>query len=206
MKRRSALALALLLALPAWSAQTPAKDPRAALATATFAGGCFWCMQGPYDATPGVVSTEVGYTGGRTKSPTYEEVSSGTTGHAEAIRVIYDPSKVTYEALLRIFWHNIDPVAVDRQFCDAGTQYRSAIFFHDAEQKRLAEASRKALEPRFPAGIATQIVPAGEFTRGEEYHQGYYRKNPVRYSFYRSGCGRDRRLQEIWGKDAGGAH
>lgn len=206
MSRRSVFALALLLALPAWSAEPPSKVARAATATATFAGGCFWCMQGPYDATPGVVSTEVGYTGGRTKSPTYEEVSSGTTGHAESIRVVYDPSKVTYEALLQVFWHNIDPVAVDRQFCDGGTQYRSAIFFHDAEQKRLAEASRKALEPRFPAGIATQIVAAGDFTPAEEYHQGYYRKNPVRYKFYRSGCGRDRRLQEIWGKDAGGAH
>lgn len=208
MSRRSVsvlFALALLLASPARSAEPPARGAKST-ATATFAGGCFWCMQGPYDATPGVVSTEVGYTGGRTKSPTYEEVSSGTTGHAESIRVVYDPSKVTYEALLQVFWHNIDPVAVDRQFCDVGTQYRSAIFFHDAEQKRLAEASRKALEPRFPTGIATQIVPAGEFTRGEEYHQSYYKKNPVRYRFYRSGCGRDRRLQEVWGKDAGGAH
>jgi peptide-methionine (S)-S-oxide reductase len=203
MNRRSVLALSFLLSFPAWSVEPPV---RAAKATATFAGGCFWCMQGPYDGTPGVVSTEVGYTGGRTKSPTYEEVSSGATGHAEAIRVVYDPSKVTYEALLQVFWHNIDPVAVDRQFCDGGTQYRSAIFFHDADQKRLAEASRKALEPRFPAGIATQVVPAGDFTPAEEYHQSYYRKNPVRYGFYRSGCGRDRRLQEIWGKDAAGTH
>jgi len=169
---------------------------------ATFAGGCFWCMEPPFDKLDGVISTVSGYTGGRTVDPTYEEVSSGTTGHAESLQVTYDPSRIGYEKLLDVFWHNIDPLARDRQFCDIGEQYRSAIFYHDDEQKRLAEASKRALEQsgRFKQPIATQIVATAPFYPAEEYHQDYYKKNPIRYKFYRYNCGRDQRLKELWGK------
>jgi peptide-methionine (S)-S-oxide reductase len=169
---------------------------------ATFAGGCFWCMEPPFDNLDGVISTVSGYTGGRTVDPTYEAVSSGTTGHAESLQVTYDPSKIGYENLLDVFWHNIDPLASDRQFCDIGEQYRSAIFYHDDEQKRLAEASKRALEQsgRFKQPIATQIVAALPFYPAEEYHQDYYKKNPIRYKFYRYNCGRDQRLKELWGE------
>ena len=170
------------------------------LAKATFAGGCFWCMEGPFDKLDGVVSTTSGYTGGTKKNPTYEEVSSGGTGHAEAVQIVYDPAKISYEKLLEVFWHNIDPVAKNRQFCDAGTQYRSAIFVHDANQKRLAEASKTEIQKRFKQPLATEIVQASAFYPAEDYHQDYYKKNPVRYKFYRSGCGRDARLEELWGK------
>lgn len=175
------------------------------LREATFAGGCFWCMEGPFDVLEGVVSTTSGYTGGGKKNPTYQEVSAGGTGHTESVRVVYDPAKVTFERLLEIFWHNIDPLASDRQFCDAGSQYRSAIFYHDEAQQRAATASKSALEAsgKLKGPIATQIVPAGEFWPAEEYHQDYYRKNPIRYNYYRSRCGRDDRLKEIWGSDAG---
>jgi peptide-methionine (S)-S-oxide reductase len=169
---------------------------------ATFAGGCFWCMEPPFDKLDGVISTVSGYTGGRTVDPTYEEVSSGTTGHAESLQVTYDPSKIGYENLLDVFWHNIDPLASDRQFCDIGEQYRSAIFYHDDEQKRLAEASKRALEQseRFQQPIATQVVAVEPFYPAEEYHQDYYKKNPIRYKFYRYKCGRDERLKELWGE------
>jgi peptide-methionine (S)-S-oxide reductase len=171
------------------------------LAKATFAGGCFWCMEGPFDKLDGVVSTTSGYTGGTRKNPTYEQVSSGGTGHAEAVQIVYDPAKISYEKLLEVFWHNIDPVAQNRQFCDVGTQYRSAIFFHDANQKRLAEASKAEIQKRFAKQpVATEIVQATAFYPAEEYHQDYYKKNPLRYKFYRSGCGRDARLEELWGK------
>src|SRR5437867_11322492 len=171
------------------------------LQIATFAGGCFWCMEPPFDKLEGVISTTSGYTGGHTVNPTYEEVCSGTTGHAEALQVTYDPVRVSYEKLLDVFWHNIDPVARDRQFWDVGEQYRSAIFFHDEGQRRLAEASKKELEKsgKLHASIATQIVPASAFYPAEEYHQDYYKKNPLRYKFYRFNCGRDQRLREIWG-------
>jgi peptide-methionine (S)-S-oxide reductase len=173
--------------------------------TATFAGGCFWCMEPPFDKIEGVVSTTSGYTGGNEKNPTYEQVSSGGTGHAESIRVIYDPAKVDYARLLQVFWHNIDPVAVNRQFCDSGPQYRSAIFYHSERQRMLAESSKAehAASGRFSRKIATQIVPAGEFWPAEEYHQDYYKKNPIRYGFYRFTCGRDKRLEEIWGDLSG---
>jgi peptide-methionine (S)-S-oxide reductase len=168
---------------------------------ATFAGGCFWCMEPPFDKVDGVISTLSGYTGGHTVNPTYEEVSSGSTGHAESLQVTYDPSRVSYEKLLEVFWHNIDPLARDRQFCDSGSQYRSAIFYHDEDQKRLAEASKKDLEKsgRFKEPIATQIVAATAFYPAEEYHQDYYKKNPIRYKFYRYNCGRDHRLEVLWG-------
>jgi peptide-methionine (S)-S-oxide reductase len=164
---------------------------------ATFAGGCFWCMEPPFDELPGVISTTSGYTGGRAKNPTYEQVSSGSTGHAEAIEVVYDPSKITYARLLDVFWKNIDPITPNRQFCDVGTQYRSAIYYHNEEQKRLAEASKKALEnsARFQQPIVTEIAATSPFYRAEEYHQDYYKKNPIRFKFYKYRCGRDQRLR-----------
>lgn len=171
-------------------------------ASAVFAGGCFWCMEPPYDKLPGVVSTTSGYMGGSKRFPTYEEVSTGTTGHAEVVQVVYDPAKVSYEKLLEVFWRNVDPTVRDRQFCDVGSQYRTAIFYHDDGQKRLAEASKAALEKSkpFKAPIVTPVQAAGEFWPAEDYHQDYYRKNPVRYKYYRTGCGRDERLKELWGK------
>jgi peptide-methionine (S)-S-oxide reductase len=169
-------------------------------AKATFAGGCFWCMEPPFDELDGVISTTSGYTGGMKTDPTYEEVSAGKTGHAEAVEVRYDPGKITYARLLDVFWRNIDPTVKNKQFCDEGSQYRSAIFYHDEEQKRLAEGSKKALmaSGRFKE-IFTQILPASVFYPAEEYHQDYYRKNPLRYKFYRYSCGRDQRLKELWG-------
>jgi peptide-methionine (S)-S-oxide reductase len=169
------------------------------VATATFAGGCFWCMQPPFDAVPGVVSTTVGYTGGHVDHPTYEQVSAGGTGHAESIEVVFDPAKVSYRELLGVFWRNVDPTTRDKQFCDIGHQYRTAIFVHDDEQRREAEASRDAVAKRLGQPVVTEIVPAGTFYPAEDYHQEYYRKNPVRYRFYRYTCGRDRRLAEVWG-------
>jgi peptide-methionine (S)-S-oxide reductase len=206
MKLLRMLAAILAVAPAVLGAALPAaaRAADAERATATFAGGCFWCMQPPYDKLEGVISTTAGYTGGAKDSPTYQEVSAGTTGHAESVEIVYDPRRVSYQKLLDVFWHNIDPTVKDRQFCDVGSQYRSAIFYHDAEQKRLAEASKAALEkdPRFKGGIMTQIVPAARFWPAEDYHQEYYKKNPVRYKFYRAGCGRDARLEEVWGRDA----
>lgn len=171
------------------------------LAKATFAGGCFWCMQPPFDALQGVLSTTVGYTGGREQSPTYEDVSSGRTGHAEAIQIVFDPKKVTYATLLDVFWHNVDPLDPRGQFCDHGHQYRAAIFYHDETQMALAEQSKQALQEsgRFTDPVVTEIVPASEFWPAEGHHQDYYRKTPFRYKFYRYGCGRDQRLRELWG-------
>jgi peptide-methionine (S)-S-oxide reductase len=174
-------------------------------AVATFAGGCFWCVEADFDKVKGVISTTSGYIGGHTPNPTYKQVSGGSTGHAEAVEIVYDPSVVSYERLLRHFWRNIDPLAKDRQFCDAGTEYRSAIFTHNDEQRRLAEASKKEIEQsgRFKGPIQTQIVPATQFTKAEEYHQDFYLKNATKYKFYRFNCGRDRRLEELWGADRG---
>ncbi|HUO76076.1 MAG TPA: peptide-methionine (S)-S-oxide reductase MsrA [Thermodesulfovibrionales bacterium] len=175
------------------------------LAKATFAGGCFWCMEHPFDEIPGVISVTSGYTGGQKKNPTYKEVSAGGTGHAESVQIVYDPAKVTYEKLLNVFWHNIDPTAKDRQFCDSGHQYRSAIFYHNEEQHRLALESKAQLEKNkpFKEPIVTEIVQATEFYPAEDYHQHYYKKNPIRYKFYRTNCGRDHRLKELWGDAAG---
>jgi peptide-methionine (S)-S-oxide reductase len=172
------------------------------LAKATFAGGCFWCMEPPFDALDGVVSTTSGYTGGQTANPTYEQVSAGKTGHAEAVEIVYDPRKVTYARLLEVFWRNIDPLTANAQFCDTGSQYRSAIFVHDATQRKLAEASKEAAAQRLKKPIVTEITAASQFWPAEEYHQDYYKKNPIRYKFYRTSCGRDRRLEAIWGPDA----
>lgn len=175
-----------------------AKSPRTEIAT--FAGGCFWCMQPPYDSIKGVISTTVGYTGGTLPNPTYEQVSAGKTGHAESIQIVFDPEQISYANLLDVFWKNIDPLALNRQFCDGGTQYRSAIFYHSVNQKKLAEESRYKLEKQRGWRIVTEIVPSGPFYPAEDYHQSYYRKNPIRYKFYRNGCGRDKRLRELWGE------
>ena len=175
-------------------------------ATAVFAGGCFWCEETAFEGLPGVLAVTSGYTGGQTKNPTYEQVSSGGTGHAESVEVAYDPSKTSYEKLLEVFWHNVDPFQKDGQFCDHGTQYRSAIFYKDEAQRKAAEESRRKLEedPKFKGKIVTQIVPVSTFYPAEEYHQDFYKKNPVRYREYRLGCGRDARLKQIWGDAAGG--
>lgn len=170
---------------------------------AIFAGGCFWCMEPPYDKLEGVISTTSGYIGGETENPTYEQVSSGGTGHAEAVKVVFDDEVVDYATLLDVFWHNIDPFAEGRQFCDVGSQYRSAIFPLDQRQRRLAEASKKKVEARFERDVKTRIEASAPFWKAEAYHQNFYQKNPVRYRFYRAGCGRDDRLEAIWGKDAG---
>jgi peptide-methionine (S)-S-oxide reductase len=181
--------------------ETP-KPPTPGLEKATFAGGCFWCMEHAFEELDGVVSTTSGYTGGRTENPTYREVSAGGTGHAEAVEVLYNPKKTSYEKLLEVFWRNIDPTAADHQFCDYGNQYRSEIFYHNEEQKQLAERSKAALERSkpFKEPIVTKITSASVFYRAEEYHQDFYKKNPIRYKFYRYNCGRDQRLGELWGK------
>ena len=168
---------------------------------ATFAGGCFWCMEPPFDKLQGVVSTTSGYIGGHTENPTYEQVSAGVTGHTEAVEVVYDPQQVSYEQLLDVFWKNIDPLTPDRQFCDRGSQYRAGIFYHNADQERLARASKRLLEEsgRFDDPIVTEVAPATTFYPAEEYHQDYYQKNPLRYRVYRFGCGRDGRLKKVWG-------
>ena len=204
----TALAVAALLgvAITFVSAETQTSaTPHAAsgLAKATFAGGCFWCMEPPFDKLDGVISTTSGYTGGERRHPTYGDVSSGRTAHAEAVEVVYDPAKITYAQLLGVFWRNIDPLTRNRQFCDHGAQYRTAIFFHDAEQERLARESQRRIDGsgRFDAPVVTEIVEAGVFWAAEDYHQDYYLRNPIRYKFYRLGCGRDRRLEALWGDD-----
>lgn len=201
-----ALFLAAVLAgAPALCAAQAKPAAKAAPARATFAGGCFWCMEEAFDKVPGVSSTVSGYMGGTVKNPTYEQVSTARTGHAEVVQVEFDPAKVTYARLLEVFWRNIDPTQKDAQFCDYGSQYRSAIFYHDDEQKRLADASRLAVQKNKPfrGEIVTGITKAAEFYAAEGYHQDYYQKNPARYKFYKSGCGREARLQQLWGKSGG---
>lgn len=190
------LTMAIALAWPAASRAGQKEAP----AKATFAAGCFWCVEEAFDAVEGVLSTTSGYTGGRLANPTYDQVSAGGTGHTEAIEVTYDPSKVSYETLLRTFWRNVDPVDSDGQFCDRGRHYRSGIFYHSAEQQRLAEASKKQAGEQLGKPIATEIVAAGAFYSAEAYHQDYYKKNPVRYKFYKWNCGRAQRLEELWGR------
>lgn len=190
------IALVLLVGVSACAAE---------LEKAIFAGGCFWCMEAPFDKLAGVISVTPGYTGGHKKSPTYKEVSAGGTGHAEAVQIVYDPARISYRSLLTVFWHNIDPTVTDRQFCDVGHQYRAAIFYRGEGQRTSALQSKAALEKSRPfrEPVVTEITPATEFYPAEEYHQHYYKKNPLRYSYYRSGCGRDKRLKELWGNDAG---
>jgi peptide-methionine (S)-S-oxide reductase len=175
--------------------------PTAAQRLATFAGGCFWSMQKAFDGVPGVVSVTAGYAGGSKPDPSYQEVETGRTGHAESVQVIYDPARISYEGLLDIYWHHIDPLTPNAAFCDHGPQYRSIIFYRDAEQQQLAEASKRALDQshRFPTPIVTAIQPATAFYPAEEYHQQYYKKNPARYAAYRIGCGRDQRIRQLWG-------
>ncbi len=197
---RSIVWCAVLLVLMTQGAGAAVSTAKTNLAVAIFAGGCFWCMEPPFDALPGVISTTSGYTGGTKVNPTYEQVSAGATGHAEVVQVTYNPQMVSYRQLLDVFWRNIDPLAKDRQFCDGGHQYRSAIFYRTADERDLAEAARKALERERNWQIVTEIVAAGQFYAAEEYHQDYYQKNPLRYKYYRSSCGRDRRLTELWGK------
>jgi len=203
--------LALLVMLPAEMSllQALAADSPAATgtaddpaATAIFAGGCFWCMESDFDKVPGVLSTTSGYTGGSLANPTYEQVSAGGSGHLEVVQVRFDPARTSYAKLLEVFWPNIDPLTATGQFCDIGSQYRSAIFYSSPEQQRLADASKAQLQAsgRFAKPIVTEILPAGTFYPAEEYHQDYYRKNPLRYHFYRTRCGRDARLEELWGK------
>jgi methionine-S-sulfoxide reductase len=200
---------ALVIALAVSAAGAGAQQESSTLsvdgqAVATFAGGCFWCMEPPFDKLDGVLATTSGYTGGRKVDPTYEEVSAGGTGHFEAVQVTYDPAKVSYDRLLEVFWRNVDPLDAGGQFCDRGEQYRTAIFVHGEEQRRLAEQSQQALveSKRLGGPIVTEILAAGPFYGAEEYHQDYYEKNPLRYKFYRWNCGRDQRLAQVWGEQA----
>ncbi len=200
-KKTTVTHLTWLLVFVAFAVPEPAysSDP---LGKATFAGGCFWCMEPPFDKLDGVKSTTSGYIGGKKKNPTYKQVASGKTSYAEAVEILYDPKKISYQELLDVFWRNIDPLTPNRQFCDGGPQYRTGIFYHDENQKRMAEESRKKIEEskRFISPIVTEITPATKFYEAEGYHQDYYKKNPVRYKTYRVGCGRDKRLEQLWGK------
>jgi len=200
---RAAL-MALSVAVAAHAGAQAPKEPPPGKALATFAGGCFWCMEAPYDKLDGVISTTSGYMGGTRKNPTYGEVSSGSTGHTEVVQVVYDPAKVSYEKLLDVYWHNVDPTVTDRQFCDVGSQYRTAIFVHTEDQRKAAEKSKDevAKTKPFKEPIVTPVVAAGDFWPAEDYHQDYYIKNPVRYTYYRTGCGRDARLKSLWGAAA----
>jgi peptide-methionine (S)-S-oxide reductase len=203
MQRRILLAAAVLAAsLAAAGVRAGEPEKGGGTAIATFAGGCFWCMEPPFDDVKGVRATISGYTGGAEKNPTYEQVSNRETGHCEAIQVEYDPARVSYAQLLEVYWHNIDPTSGDGQFCDRGPQYRPEIFYHDGEQKRLAEESRARVEKQLGT-VAVKITPAGAFWPAEDYHQDFYTKEPEHYAAYRKGCGRDRRLQELWGHGAG---
>ena len=196
-----AAVLMALFTLPALAQMAKLPAAPSGSAVATFAGGCFWCMEQPFDKIDGVLATTSGYTGGMRTKPTYEDVSAGGTGHTEAVQVLYDPKKVSYEKLLEVFWRNIDPTVKDRQFCDVGSQYRTSIFVHSDDQRRAAEASKAALEKSkpFKEAIVTPIIAAADFWPAEEYHQDYYIKNPLKYSYYRTGCGRDARLKQLWG-------
>jgi peptide-methionine (S)-S-oxide reductase len=199
----AALVIALTLSAAGVDAQQETSStPIDGQAVATFAGGCFWCMEPPFDKLDGVLATTSGYTDGSKVDPTYEEVSAGGTGHFEAVQVTYNPAKISYDRLLEVFWRNVDPLDAGGQFCDRGEQYRTAIFVHEEEQRRLAEQSKQALadSKRFDRPIVTEIVAAGPFYPAEEYHQDYYEKNPLRYKFYRWNCGRDQRLAQVWGE------
>jgi len=197
---RLPISLIAALAISFAAAAQPVPDG-AATAKATFAGGCFWCTEADFDKVEGVISTTSGYIGGMVVNPTYQQVVTGRTGHTEAVEVVYDPAKVTYARLLEVFWRNHDPLVKDRQFCDRGNQYRPGIFYHDEEQRRLAEATKRKHQARFKQPIQTEITAATTFYAAEDYHQDYYKKNPVRYKFYRFNCGRDARLEELWGKE-----
>jgi peptide-methionine (S)-S-oxide reductase len=198
----NAVRVVLALLLAAAAAVAGAQNTTA---KATLAGGCFWCVEADFDKVPGVISTTSGYIGGTVANPSYEQVASKKTGHAEAVEIVFDPARVSYEQLLEKFWHSIDPTTKDAQFCDHGSPYRTAIFAHDAAQLKAAQASLAALQKSkpFKEPIVTEIVMAGPFYRAEDYHQDYYKKNPIRYQYYRSSCGRDARLKQLWGDKAG---
>ena len=202
-KLELAMAVACMLgvmSVTASAAESVAEASPGRTATAIFAGGCFWCLEADYEKLPGVLDVESGYTGGKTVNPTYKQVSAGGTGHTEAVRITYDPAKVSYPQLVEYFWRHIDPTVKDRQFCDVGTQYRSGIYWQNEDERKVAEASRDELlkSGKFRE-IHTEIVAAAAFYPAEEYHQGYYKKNPIRYAYYRGGCGRDARVQQLWG-------
>lgn len=188
------LSVIIFSTLSLFSLLSEAREERA-----IFAGGCFWCMEPPFDALDGVISTTSGYTDGHKKNPTYREVSAGITGHTEAVEVVYDPDIISYQALLDVFWVNIDPFALNYQFCDTGSQYRSGIYPLNEEQSRLAKASKDKVQKDFKKKIQAEIKSASTFYPAEDYHQDYYMKNPIRYTFYRNSCGRDDRLKEVWG-------
>jgi peptide-methionine (S)-S-oxide reductase len=202
---RLLLGLALVLAAFGVAAAQMAPLPKPALgqAVATFAGGCFWCTESDFDYVPGVISTTSGYTGGHVANPTYHQVSAGGTGHAESVEVIYDPKKVSYQQLLTYYWHHVDPTVKDRQFCDVGNQYRTGIFVRSDDERKLAEESKKKVEAELKKPIYTQIVQAGPFFPAEDYHQNFYKKSPTKYKFYRWNCGRDQRLEQLWGSHKG---
>lgn len=197
---RLLLSLAFVLAAMGLAAAQTAAPGQA---VAIFASGCFWCTEADFDKVPGVISTTSGYTGGKTANPTYGQISGGGTGHAEAVEVVYDPARVSYQKLLDFYWRHVDPTVKDRQFCDVGSQYRSAIFVRNDEERKLAEASKKQVEAMLNKPIYTQIATAGPFYKAEDYHQDFYKKNPTKYKFYRWNCGRDQRLEQIWGADKG---
>jgi len=204
MRRHIALAVftAAIFLLGSWHVQSASQAAvDGTLSKAYFAGGCFWCMEEAFEKVEGVLSATSGYMGGTVANPSYEEVSAGRTGHAESVEVVYDPAKVSYQKLLDAFWQNVDPVTPNAQFCDHGSQYRSAIFFQTDEEKRASGASKQAVEQskRFNEPIVTQIVMAAKFYPAEEYHQDYYKKNPVRYKLYKYNCGRAKRLEALWG-------
>jgi peptide-methionine (S)-S-oxide reductase len=200
MNRFHTVWLAAITALggAAW-AQEARQGSGGAQATAVFAGGCFWCVEEAFDAVEGVTETVSGYTGGSVENPTYEQVSFGDTGHYEAVRVTYDPAQVSYQELLDTFWHNVDPFDARGQFCDKGNSYLSAVFVADDEERRLAETSKQAVKQQFSMDVATEIKPAADFYPAEDYHQDYYRRNPISYKFYKWNCGRAQRLEEVWG-------
>lgn len=204
--KRTLLPMAALLAMVLWGlsfsmADDPLQSERESVAgeaVAIFAGGCFWCMEPPFDKLPGVLSTTSGYTDGHQENPEYRAVSAGRTGHTEAVEIRYDPSQVSYQTLLETFWRNVDPFAVNQQFCDKGSQYRSGIYYANEQEREWAEASANAVAEKFGLPVATEVKPASRFYAAENYHQDYYQKNPIRYKFYRRGCGRDKRLKELW--------
>jgi len=202
MRMRLLSLLALLAAAGPGAVHAQSRPAAAAVDTAVFAGGCFWCVEEAFDAVAGVVSTTSGYTGGRMANPTYRQVSAGGTGHVEALQVVFDPRRVSYAQLLNVFWRNVDPLTPNRQFCDVGAHYRSAIFYRDADQRQRAEGSKTQLarSGRFKQPIVTEVIPAAAFYPAEEYHQNYHNKNPLRYKYYKYSCGRAQRLEEVWGK------
>jgi peptide-methionine (S)-S-oxide reductase len=204
----AALVTAMLVmgrAAPSDAAAPPASSASdgGAMARAYFAGGCFWCMEPPFEKLAGVSAVRSGYMGGSVSNPTYEQVSAGGTGHTEAVEIVYDPAKVTYAQLLDLFWHNIDPLTANAQFCDHGSQYRSEVFPSSAAERTAAETSRTRIAQQLGKPVVTAVTDAAEFYPAEEYHQDYYKKNPIRYKYYRGACGRDARLRELWGDAAG---